>query len=195
MLISTTTGWLWLCTNTLSNVSIAQKGVNTIMKTKILLMLALVLVLALVLAASAPPMASADSPVVPFKGTYQGVPVARFDPTCFCVHQMFEFDGQATHLGESHFSATGTVYQGPPLVQFGGGTFIADNGDLLYWEFEGTGEFLPNGLVNFWGDYWITGGTGRFEDVTGVGTYSGTATPAPSPDPWGIISFYGKLYK
>ena len=193
MFKSQAAGWLWFCMSKKSKVSISTKGVNTIMKTKILLMLALVLTL--VLAASAPPLASADSPVVPFKGTYHGVPVAKFDPTCFCVRQTFEFDGQATHLGESHFSATGTVYQGPPMWQFGEGTFIADNGDKLYWKFDGTGEFLPGGLVDFWGDYWITGGTGRFVDVTGEGTYSGTATPAPSPNAWGIISFYGKLYK
>ena len=164
------------------------------MKTKRLLMLALIL--ALVLASSAPTVATAKGAVVPFKGSYNGIPVAVFDPMCMCMHQTFEFDGLATHLGESHFSATGTVYQGPPMEQYGGGTFIADNGDLLYWNFEGTGQFLPGGLVEFWGNYWITGGTGRFEGVTGEGTYWGMATAGPtSPDPWGKIDFDGTLYK
>jgi hypothetical protein len=163
------------------------------MKTKRIFLLALIL--ALVVAASAPPVAFADDAVVPFKGTYHGIPVGRFDPTCMCVRQTFEFDGNATHLGNSHFSATGTVYQGPPMLQFGGGTFISADGDLLYWSFEGTGNFLPDGLVEFWGEFWITGGTGRFEGVTGEGTYWGMATAAPSANPWGKITFDGTLYK
>jgi hypothetical protein len=156
----------------------------------------LAMILALILASSAPTLATAKGAVVPFKGTYKGIPVGRFDPTCMCVHQTFEFDGTATHLGLSHFSATATVYPSPPfLQQEGGGKFISANGDELYWSFEGTGKFLPGGLVEFYGQYWITGGTGRFEDVTGEGTYSGMATAAQTPDPWGNITFDGTIYK
>jgi hypothetical protein len=170
------------------------KGACTIMNTKKLFVLALVL--ALVLSANASFAASADGAVVPFKGTYSGVPVGVFDPACMCVRQTFEFDGTATHLGLSHFSATATVYPNPPsLRQEGGGKFISADGDELHWSFKGEGTFLPNGLVEFWGVFWFEGGTGRFEGVTGEGAYSGMATAQGSPDPWGKIDFRGTLIK
>lgn len=159
------------------------------MKTKRHFILALIL--ALVLAASVSPAALADDAVVPFKGTYSGIPVGVYDPTCLCLHQTFEFDGYATHLGESHFSSTGTTSIIPPMPQSGSGTFIAANGDELDWSFQGFGQFLPGGLVEFSGDFWFTGGTGRFEGVTGGGTYQGMA----HPNTGGQISFDGMLHK
>lgn len=159
------------------------------MKTKRLFMLALIL--ALVLAISIPMAVFADDPVVPFKATYKGIPVGRYDPACSCMHQTFEFDGQATHLGEGHMSATGKTDPLPPMPQDGGGTLIADNGDLLYWEYEGDCQRLPTGVIEFSGNYSITGGTGRFVGVTGTGRYWGSATPNVE----GIIYLDGKLFK
>lgn len=162
------------------------------MKTKRHFILALIL--ALVLAASVSPAALADDAVVPFKGTYSGIPVAVYDETCSCLHQTFEFDGLATHLGESHFSSTATTYippKFPDMPVSGSGTFIAANGDELDWSFQGFGKFLPGGLVEFSGDFWFTGGTGRFEGVTGGGAYQGMALG----NTWGQISFDGMLHK
>jgi hypothetical protein len=164
------------------------------MKVKKLFILAVAL--ALVLAASAPRVAIAGDAAVPFKGTYHGIPVSWFDPTCPCVRQTFEFDGNATHLGLSHFSVEAKAYPTPPtLRQEGGGKFISADGDELYWSFKGKGMFLPDNLVEFWGVFWFTGGTGRFEGVTGEGAYSGMATAQGSPDPWGKIDFRGTLIK
>lgn len=159
------------------------------MKTKRLFMLALIL--ALVLAISIPMVAAAGDAVVPFKATYQGIPVGRYDPACNCLRQIYEFDGVATHLGEGHMSATGQTNIVPPMAQYGEGTLIADNGDLLYWEYEGSGQYLPTGVVEFGGTYSITGGTGRFVDVTGTGRYWGSAIPNVK----GIIYLDGKLFK
>jgi len=38
------------------------------------------------------------------------------------------------------------------------------------------GTVDPSGfpIISFAGDFWFTGGTGRFESATGGGTYSGT---------------------
>jgi hypothetical protein len=159
------------------------------MKTQRLFVLALIFVL--VLAITIPMAAAAGDSEVPFKATYQGVPVGIYDPECNCLHQTYEFDGVATHLGESHLSATGQTILVPPFPVSGSGTLIAGNGDLLYWKYEGFGVFLPSGDVTYSGSFSITGGTGRFVGVNGAGTYSGSATPGV----WGIIKLDGKLIK
>jgi hypothetical protein len=52
----------------------------------------------------------------------------------------------------------------------------AANGDEIYWEFAGTAMPGPGpGDVVFSGNYTMDGGTGRFENVTGHGTYAGSA--------------------
>lgn len=159
------------------------------MKIKRLFMLALILML--VLAISIPMAVFAGDSVVPFKATYTGIPLGRYDPACFCLRQTFNFDGRATHLGEGHMSATGKTVAFPPMPQDGGGTLIADNGDLLYWDYEGAAQTLPTGVVEFSGNYSITGGTGRFVSVTGTGIYWGSAITNGR----GIIYLDGKLFK
>ena len=162
------------------------------MKTKMLIMLALIVTL--VLAAGASGVARAGDAVVPFKAYYSGSPVGIFDPTCGCLHQTFEFDGNATHLGLSHFSATGVSYLfSSPPYQIGDMVFTAADGDQLFGYYLGGFTYLPDGIVEFGGDFWITGGTGRFEGVTGEGDYWGTAsTISPS---WGKLYYDGTLYK
>ncbi len=157
---------------------------------RISLAIVIVLVLSLVLAINIP-MAAARDAGVPFKATYQGIPVGVFDPMCACLQQTFEFNGWATHLGEGHLSSTGVTSVIPPMPQEGEGTLLADNGDLLYWEFEGSAKVLRPGEVEFSGNYTITGGTGRFAGVTGTGTYWGTAIANTS----GILYLDGKLFK
>ena len=160
------------------------------MKTKMLIMLALIVTL--VLAAGATGVASADEAGVPFKAFYAGVPVAEFTPGFPpYLDQTFEFDGQATHLGLSHMSATGKTSMFPPMNQFGDITFIAANGDTLTVHYTGNGQVVAPGVVTFGGEYQITGGSGRFEGATGSGVYWGTATA----NVWGEIYFDGLLYK
>jgi hypothetical protein len=157
------------------------------MKTKKLIMLALIVTL--VLAAGASGVASADEAVVPFKAFYAGVPVGI---PCFpYICQTFEFDGQASHFGLSHMSATGKTYMLPPMNQFGDITFSAANGDTLSVHYTGSGQVVSPGVVTFSGEYQITGGSGRFLNNTGNGVYWGTATA----NVWGEIYFEGLLVK
>ena len=52
---------------------------------------------------------------------------------------------------------------------------VAANGDELRWAYEGIGS-LPDaqGISELTGTFVITGGTGRFTDATGSGTFLGT---------------------
>jgi hypothetical protein len=162
------------------------------MKTKMLIMLALIFTL--VLAASASGLASADEAVVPFKAYYAGVPVGIFDPTCLCLRQTFEFDGNATHLGLSHFSALGQTSVLNDMPQSGYMTLTAADGySELSGYYEGNGVAMSPGVFEFGGVYWIDSGTGRFEGVTGEGVYWGTATTGANA--WGDLYFDGLLYK
>ena len=61
----------------------------------------------------------------------------------------------------------------PPFPQIGEMVFTAANGDQLIGTFNGWG--VPNefGGFDYWGEYWIIEGTGRFSGATGSGTYYG----------------------
>ena len=151
----------------------------------------LALTLALVLAAGAAQLAAADSPVVPFKATYYMSPkVVGVDPNG-CNIQQLPGVGQATHLGESTLYSDAVACPAT-LSQSGTLEFTEDNGDKLYGHFAGTLAFsYPN--VSFTGDYWVDPpGTGRFEEVTGSGTYEGSAGLTTGK---GIIYFQGILIK
>ena len=114
---------------------------------------------------------------VPFRALIHTMPI----PVGSCGDGCLELDisgtGQATHMGR-------TEIQGPSQVdvilreQTGTSTLTAANGDTLVIAFAGTVEFEspdPTGPVSFEGTWEVTGGTGRFEDSVGSGTYSGTA--------------------
>ena len=120
---------------------------------------------------------AAAEELVPFRALIQTVPI----PVGPCGDGCLELDisgtGQATHMGR-------TEIQGPSQVdvilreQTGTSTLTAANGDTLEIAFEGTVVFEspdPTGPVSFEGTWEVTGGTGRFEDSVGGGTYSGTA--------------------
>lgn len=84
----------------------------------------------------------------------------------------FAGGGQVSHLGRS--TQTGTLSLGFPNEQglfpgFGTVTTRAANGDLLVFDYEGilspaTGEGI--------GTFTFTGGTGRFANATGSGTFA-----------------------
>jgi hypothetical protein len=114
---------------------------------------------------------------VPFRALIQTIPI----PVGSCGDGCLELDitgtGQATLMGR-------TEIQGPSQVdvilreQTGTSTLTAASGDTLQIAFSGTVEFEspdPTGPVSFEGTWEVIGGTGRFEDSLGGGTYNGTA--------------------
>jgi hypothetical protein len=86
--------------------------------------------------------------------------------------------GRATHLGQVTVSTSElvdfTVSPGTVTIRGGEMVVVAANGDELYSNYSGGGS-LPdvNGVVSFSGTFTITGGTGRFSDATGGGTFEG----------------------
>lgn len=156
------------------------------MKTRILLM---VVALIVVMAGSGSLVVVAD-PVVPFKATFVTHPsIVGFDPVTGILTVKIPAEGQATHLGESTFYAdmwvdTTTL----PNGQTGVMTFTAANGDQLLGSYEGHSTPPPN--AEFWGDFEISGGTGRFDGVEGSGAYWGAVEGEE-----GLLYFDGMLTK
>ena len=162
------------------------------MKTRIFLTLAIVL--ALVAASGASTVATAADAEVPFKGTYMMHPklVGVVDG---CNIQQLPGEGEATHLGLSTWYSDAIACPAT-LTQSGDLLLTAANGDQLYGGFAGSLAFSPDfSSVEFWGEYWIDGGTGRFEGNTGTGIYWGTAQLAAGGGGEGIIDIEGTLTK
>ena len=163
------------------------------MKTKRFWMLGLIM--ALLLATSFTGIASAEAPV-PFKAYYPVYAAADFDPVCGCMQQSFTpgGDGIASHMGLSQFHGTARIWPGDPMIQKGTGTLIAANGDILTVYYEGTASVIDAGqhiIADGW--YIVTGGSGRFEGVTGEGTYH--VYVYTSGEPPNDLSFTGVLNK
>ena len=75
--------------------------------------------------------------------------------------------GTATHLGKTTFEVVATVnVLVQPAVVTGTATFTAANGDQFFTSFTGITRPLNGAIV---GDFVheVTGGTGRFSDITG----------------------------
>jgi hypothetical protein len=161
------------------------------MKTRILLVLAMVLVLVVAGSASV----AAKGATVPFRSTLATTPVVNGGGSGYFTLAI-PGEGRSTHLGRTTWYADCTVYlpaPDPPLVQICTMTFYAANGDELYGETDGYAQ-LSGMDATFWGDFTITGGTGRFVNYTGSGTYEGTASNVPGSES-GFISFDGTLTK
>ena len=115
----------------------------------------------------------------PFKGQWlttfafpgPGTPGCDGDPATGIL--VIEGGGVATHLGRNTFVADSEAGLG---TQCGHTVVTAADGDELEFDFEG-GLTLPDPDLNieFFGTWTITGGTGRFSDAEGHGTYEGTA--------------------
>ena len=67
-------------------------------------------------------------------------------------------------------------------------SFTAANGDKLFGTYEGHGTPIPD--PEFWRTFEITGGTSRFEGVTGSGDYWGQVSGET-----GMLYFVGTLTK
>lgn len=129
---------------------------------KILAILVSMLMVAVLLSTALTAQASAG---VPFKGTIKAVETQTIEfPYMYVNGQGW---GNATHLGRYAYSFQGTVYI-PELMGEMTDTFTAANGDKIF--AQGTGQAAPSGtpgynLIKM--NLTITGGTGRFEGVTG----------------------------
>jgi hypothetical protein len=98
-------------------------------------------------------------------------------------------EGVATHLGNSTFDGPlQGMDDGVTTAQL---TFTAANGDELETSLEGfTSQPDPEGIITFFGDWTVTGGSGRFRNSTGSGTYFGSG---PAAGPSAPISFDGEI--
>jgi len=92
--------------------------------------------------------------------------------------------GHATHLGKVTLSTTElldfTAGDGTAAIRNGLMVMVAANGNKLYWSYSGSLSAPDGNQVMLHGTFVITGGTGRFEDATGGGTFTGTASLDPA---------------
>lgn len=138
-------------------------------------------------------------PTVPFNATYQTKPKIVVPPPFIGLE--IPGKGNGLHLGKSTWYSNSqvnvTVF---PFQQTGDMTFTAADGSTLIGHFAGIGlpvADVATHKVTFEGDYWITGGTGRFTGATGSGTYSGWAELeglAPGTVGVGQVAFVGVLH-
>lgn len=136
------------------------------MKAKIVLALALILVL---LMASSASMA-AKGVVAPFRAYVLGpCELVSCDENGVCTYNITG-EGRATHLGKIDMVGVSVLdtSQGLPYPYFSDQTFTAANGDEFYISVVGT---FTGDSPQFLGTFEITGGTGRFEGVTGGGDF------------------------
>ena len=132
-------------------------------------------------------VSNSDPKMVPFRGEY--------DETFEQVSFEFPFNnieisgvGEATHLGNS------TIF-GPLQINVTNGAetgtivFTAPNGATFSTVFVGVALVDGNDITGE-GEWTVTGGTGRFKNLTGSGTASFTGTLEP---PVGQISFDGEI--
>ena len=132
---------------------------------------------------------------VPFhmsiRNTIQVVP--PFPPPI--TNAIFEGSGKANPFGPFELFSTSqinvTVF---PLEQLAQYVFTFRNGDELYATSAGTAIEDPPGTVVFSGKITFAGGTGRFSNASGSGTYAGSANLIASTgmfDIDGTISGFG----
>ena len=133
--------------------------------------------------------ATSNNVMVPF--SWEGVEtfvVVQIPPPLPLILQLHG-EGVATLLGNSTFDGPLQGWdEGVTTAQL---TFTAANGDELETSLEGfTSQPDPEGNITFFGDWTVTGGSGRFRNGTGSGTYFGSGNAAVAPVP---ISFDGEI--
>ncbi len=161
------------------------------MKLKIPLILALVLVM---VGSFSVGSAAASGAEVPFRAAVHNSTVVSVVSNCHGkgipgLMLQVTGEGYALHLGGTTWH-TGDMWGCFDGTQGGTMQFTAANGDLLFGAFEGTWTDVPPAPVTFQGTFWITGGTGRFEGVTGSGSYQGTSARGDH-----MLYFDGSLIK
>ena len=100
--------------------------------------------------------------------------------------------GQSSHLGKGSFVAYSTVnFTTPPPFSLGGtAVFTAANGDEFYTTFTGTAMPTGTGSNEIEMHHTITGGTGRFENVSGTLNGYTIATPGHAN---GYVTYEGSI--
>ncbi len=109
----------------------------------------------------------------PTKGTSSGLMTSTCEGNVCTNHEEGTFI--ATHTGRGTFVSDSTsVFSTPFCGSTSGQTILtAANGDQVFDDF--VDDFCFDGAVaSYAGTFTTTGGTGRFSDVTGSGTISGT---------------------
>lgn len=152
------------------------------------------MMLAMACLASAPHALEAADPPRPFGGGGEGVVVGVdvLSAAPLIVNLIVEWEGEALHLG--HFTRRDDL-----IINFSTGelvgtkVFTAANGDELW--VDTVGSFDPAAIPTpedpllITGEYFFTGGTGRFEDASGEATFE-----VLTPDfVVGVLSFEGTL--
>jgi hypothetical protein len=99
-------------------------------------------------------------------------------------------NGVATHMGKTLFEASSTVnFSVQPAVINGTATLTAANGDEIYTSFTGT-TATAAGMATGNFVHTITGGTGRFSDVSGSLKATSIHNLATQK---GVLSFEGEI--
>ena len=103
---------------------------------------------------------------VPFKGTFEGVLTVSTPTAPPLLPSFIEGTGNATHLGRFTLEVPHVVN---PVTRIGTGRFEfrAANGDMLTADFVGRATVIAPGVLSTVDTATITGGTGRFANVTG----------------------------
>jgi len=126
---------------------------------------------------------------VPFQATIDTAPapVGFCGPTC--LELTIPGTGTASHMGRAGMVGL-TQIDVATLGQTGTATLTAADGSSLDMSFTGTFAPGPAGPSDstFGGTWTATGGTGRFDGVSGGGTYNGSAS-----GPVGILFLNGSL--
>jgi hypothetical protein len=151
-------------------------------------------VLLLVLCTTLLPTGAADQ--VPFHAAIDTDIVVAPSAPCFpptCIRLEIGGQGNAAHMGRISIDGPSAVMPdatGTGGLQNGQSTLTAANGDTIEIRFEGTfsSPMGPLGPVEFEGSWRVTGGTGRFDNATGGGTYSGSGAI-----PTGILLLDGTI--
>jgi hypothetical protein len=129
---------------------------NTITKTSIYLRIT-TLLLGAAFAGS-----QASAATVPFRGSMEGFYTSApgINPTTLSA------SGNASQIGRFTFMLEGEVTSDASSA-FGTIEFITANGDSIFGEFIGVATFIAPPIIWIEENVTITGGTGRFADVTG----------------------------
>ena len=134
--------------------------------------------------------------MVPFKGVLEGLHVSRTPVVPPVVFDVFEIEGNATHLGKYKLSLEAMVDFGTlPPTAAGTLTFIAANGDKLVADFTGSSALVVPGLVLITEHATIDpdASTGRFAGATGTFTVERLADAATGVNGVTSGSFEGTI--
>jgi len=132
---------------------------------------------------------------VPFHAVIDNafVVVEPFPPPI--INGILEGVGESDPFGPLDNFATGQIdITADPWDMITTGRFTYRDGSELHYNTVGTSIEDPPGTATFSGEFTFTGGTGRFTNATGGGTYAGTADLFAAVDHWtfdGVISGFG----